>query len=219
MADAYLLVEGKNDQHLVWALCHQHNVPQTFTVEQSNQEKQGNGGVDQLLDSIPVRLKSARLRVLGIVLDADSDAHSRWQAICGRLTQAGYNDLPTSPAPEGTIIIQPGKPKVGVWIMPDNQLPGMVESFAAQLIREDDPLAEKARVILDEIENENLGRYLAAHRPKAFIHTWLAWQETPGQPMGQAITAKVLQHDRLLAQRFINWLLMLFAPLHSADHP
>jgi hypothetical protein len=210
MADAYLLVEGKNDQHVVWALCQQHNVLQTFTVERSDQVDQENSGVEQLLNSIPVRLKTARLRALGIVLDADSSAQARWQAVCGRLTEAGYNNLPTLLDLDGAIITQPGKPKVGVWIMPDNQLPGMVESFVANLIADNDPLAGKAQGILDEIENENLQRYSSVHRPKAFIHTWLAWQETPGQPMGQAITAKILQHDRVLATRFVKWLLQLF---------
>lgn len=214
MADAYLLVEGKNDQHVVWALCQQHNLPETFTVERSDQNHQEHSGVEQLLNSIPVRLKTARLRVLGIVLDADTNAQTRWQAICGRLAQAGYSNLPASPAPEGVIITQPGKPKVGIWLMPDNQLPGMVESFAANLIPDGDPLVAKARSILDEIENEKLQRYASVHRPKAFIHTWLAWQEISGQPIGQAITAKVLQHDHALASRFVNWLLRLFESPH-----
>lgn len=210
MADAILLVEGKNDQHVVWALCQQHNLPQTFTVERSDQENQTNSGVEQLLTSIPVRLKAARLRTLGIVLDADTSVLTRWQAVCGRLAQAGYSDLPDSPALEGSIIMQTDKPKVGVWLMPDNQVPGMVESFVANLITQGDPLVGKVRTILDEIESEKLHRYPSVHRPKAFIHTWLAWQQTPGQPMGQAITAKVLQHDRELANRFVNWLQQLF---------
>jgi hypothetical protein len=215
MADAYLLVEGKNDQHVVWALCQQHHVPETFTVESIDQYISQERGVEQLLNSIPVRLKAARLHTLGIVLDADTDVPSRWQAVCGRLVQAGYHDLPESPTPEGSIIIQPGKPKVGVWLMPDNQLPGMLENFAANLIADDDALAGKARMILDQIEAENLRRYSLIQRPKAFIHTWLAWQATPGQPIGQAITAKILYHDRALANRFINWLLRLFEPTHS----
>ena len=35
--------------------------------------------------------------------------------------------------------------------------------------------------------------------------------------MGQAITAKVLQHDRVLATRFVNWLLQLFEPPTAGD--
>jgi hypothetical protein len=28
-----LLVEGKNDQHVIWALCEQYQLPETFSVE------------------------------------------------------------------------------------------------------------------------------------------------------------------------------------------
>lgn len=28
-----LLVEGKNDLHVIWALCEQHKLPETFSVE------------------------------------------------------------------------------------------------------------------------------------------------------------------------------------------
>jgi hypothetical protein len=207
MSVAQLLVEGKDDRHVVWALCAKHQLPERFSVEIPGQ---GEGGVDPLLDSIPVRLKIARLRALGIVLDADTNLQSRWQAIVTRLQQAGYVDFPETPDRTGTIIIQTGKPKVGVWIMPDNQLLGMIEHFVTQLIPSDDHLLAKATATLNEIEAKRLHRYLLIHRQKALIHTWLAWQALPGQPMGQAITAKVLQHDSPLALLFVQWLDRLF---------
>jgi hypothetical protein len=46
---------------------------------------------------------------------------------------------------------------------------------------------------------------------KANIHTWLAWQEEPGKPMGQAITAKYLNPKSKQAELFVNWLRALFA--------
>jgi hypothetical protein len=48
---------------------------------------------------------------------------------------------------------------------------------------------------------------------KALIHTWLAWQKEPGQPMGQAITAKALQSDTAIAAKFVDWLNQLFNPI------
>ena len=204
---AQLLVEGKNDQHVIWALCGQYNLEKTFTVETPNNL---NGGDSQLLNSIPVRLKIPNIRALGIVLDADQNAESRWHSIKNILGQAGYLDLPNQPNHEGTIIANPDKPKIGVWIMPNNQIPGMLENFVANLILEDDELAPIAEEILHRIEQESLNRYSLEHRPKAFIHTWLAWQESPGRPMGQAITAHVLNHDASLAQSFVEWLRSLF---------
>jgi hypothetical protein len=52
-----------------------------------------------------------------------------------------------------------------------------------------DTLHPKAEAILQELEQAGLNRYISIHHPKALIHTWLAWQEKPGMPTGQAITA------------------------------
>ncbi len=207
MLNAELLVEGKNDKHVVWALCEQYQVLENFSVEEPGEDK---GGVDALLEGIAVRLKQSKLNALGIVLDADQDIESRWDAVCERLRQAGYSNLPDGPNPNGTIIESDQMPRVGIWIMPNNHLPGMLEDFVAELIPDDDDLKPKAEDILREIENENLNRYSSLHHQKAFIHTWLAWQETPGQPMGLAITAHALQHNQPLAQKFVDWLNRLF---------
>ena len=180
---AQLLVEGNNDKHVVWALCAQYQVPKTFSVETPGEN---NGGVDALLKSIPVRLKSSGFRALGIILDADQDLTSRWDDVCHRLRQAGYSNLPSNPASNGSIIEVDQMPRIGIWLMPNNHLPGMLENFVSQLIPNDDPLAAKAECVLHEIESECLNKYAPIHHQKAFIHTWLAWQKTPGQPMGQA---------------------------------
>jgi hypothetical protein len=204
---AQLLVEGKNDKHVILALLHKYQVASTFSIETPSDQ---NGGIEPLLSSIPVRLKIPRLQALGIVLDADQNLSDRWQAVKHRLTEAGYSSLPESPTTGGTIIEVTRLPKVGVWLMPDNQISGMLENFVAHLIPSNDKLAPLAESILKEIESQNLNRYRPQHRPKAFIHTWLAWQVIPGQPMGQAITAHVLNFEVPLARSFMNWLTQLF---------
>lgn len=201
-----LLVEGKNDRHVIWALCKTHQVPEVFTVELPAETE---GGIDELLESIPVRLKTSKLQTLGIIVDADQNVQDRWEALRYRLTEAGYKDLPQVPDREGTIITPTGKPKVGIWLMPDNSIPGMLENFVTHLIPENDLLIPKAETILQELERDNLHRYSVPHRAKAFIHTWLAWQKIPGQPMGQAITES-LQYNRPLALVFVKWLYRLF---------
>lgn len=200
---AQLVVEGKNDRHVVWALCQQHNVPETFTVEVA-------GSDNKLLKGFPLRLKTPNIRALGIVIDADQNLNGRWQAILNRLRSAGYQNLPETPNPQGTIITNPSKPKVGIWLMPNNQLPGMLEDFVTHLIPKEDQLASKAEQTLTELEDENLPHYQPIHRTKAFIHTWLAWQEIPGQPMGQAITAHSLNGNAELASLFVQWLNKLY---------
>ena len=49
-----------------------------------------------------------------------------------------------------------------------------------------------------------------SHKAKARIHTFLAWQEDPGTPMGLAITKKYLQADSDSCLPFIEWLNNLF---------
>jgi hypothetical protein len=94
--------------------------------------------------------------------------------------------------------------------MPNNQLPGMLEDFVAHLIPPDDGLRPKAELVLQEIEEMGINCYTLVQRPKALIHTWLAWQSTPGMPMGQAITARVLKENSVIAFLFREWLEFLF---------
>ena len=66
---------------------------------------------------------------------------------------------------------------------------------------------------LDEVEHIDAAtrqRYPNRHRSKALIHTWLAWQQNPGRPMGTAIKAGYLQHDAPIALAFVAWLRRLF---------
>ncbi len=202
---AHLLVEGKDDQHVIWALCQQHHVPEEFDVIVPPPD----GGIDAMLKDIPIRLKESGLTALGIVVDADENLQSRWESVWDRFQQAGY-PVPEAPSLDGFIATPTDRPCVGVWLMPDNQVSGMLENFVSHLIPSDDMLKSIAEETLHTIEAKGLNRYKALHQPKALIHTWLAWQDPPGRPMGQAITAQLLQHHQPLAYRFIEWLNRLF---------
>ena len=203
-----LLVEGKNDFHVISALCGQHQLPETFSIEVPQQE--GTEGIEALLSGLSARLKKPDLQTLGIVVDADQNLLARWQSIGDRLSASGYQNIPKIPPPEGWIYAPSDLRKIGVWLMPNNQIPGMLEDFVAHLIPSDDTLYPKAESILQEIETAAINRYTSIHHPKALIHTWLAWQETPGMPMGQAITAQVLSYNATIAIAFIDWLTQLF---------
>jgi hypothetical protein len=123
----------------------------------------------------------------------------------------GYRSIPSIPNPEGWISAEAELRRVGIWLMPNNQLPGMLEDFVWALLPADDRLRAKAETIVAEIEREALHLYPIAQHAKALIHTWLAWQEIPGQPMGLAITRQVLQHDTPTALAFVSWLRRFFA--------
>lgn len=213
MTRRILLVEGKDDQHVMWNLFDVRRVPEKFVVETpdpSGNDSNG-GGVEKLLDSIPTRLRTADLERLAVVVDADDDPNAKWQAIRGRLRDAGVSDVPEMPLPVGTIVElllppEPRKPiRFGAWIMPNNHSMGMIEDFVAQMIREDDDMLPMVDGFLESIPTEQR-RFSQAHRSKARIHTWLGVQKEPGKPMGQAIgTKKYLDASKEVVQPFLNW--------------
>lgn len=198
-----LLVEGKNDQHVIWALCQKFQVKETFDVIDLE-------GLPKLLEDIEVRPKAqSDLTCLGIVVDADENISQRWAQIKGRLEKSGYT-LPDKPDVQGTVIEPPGLPKVGIWLMPNNKDNGMVEDFIRLLVDDGDDSLAFAEETITALENKNLQKYIPNYRPKAVIHTWLAWQEDPGTPLGQAITKKYLLTDKDLCQQFVHWLDRVF---------
>lgn len=197
-----LLVEGINDLHVFCNLFEKHSIPQDFQVK--NKE-----GISKLIDELDVELLASDLKTLGIVVDADANLSARWMSLTNRLSKSGYQNLPSEPDREGTIITQSGLPKVGVWVMPDNRLDGMLEDFIAYLIPQEDRLWEYARQSVDSITPEKC--LFRNHFAKAYIHTWLAWQKEPGMPMGSAIKMRYLDSDALQARIFVSWIRQLFS--------
>jgi hypothetical protein len=105
---------------------------------------------------------------------------------------------------------QPKNLKIGVWIMPDNNLNGVLEDFMRFLIPQGDNLLPVAEEVLSNIEAQTHNKYHLIHKPKALIHTWLSWQETPGKPLGQSITMRYLNTEAEVSQRFVNWIISTF---------
>lgn len=194
-----LWVEGKDDQAVVYGLCVAHSLPAIFDV-------QPRGGVETLLKGLGLALRGQPIDRLGVMVDANGDAVARWSEVVRIARAEGYTGFPDAPDTGGTIIPESeALPRLGVWIMPDNDSPGALEDFAALLVPEDDVLWERARDAVDAIpENDRL--FPAGRRSKAHMHTWLAWQESPGSPMGQAIGKGDLRADAPAAQRFVAWL-------------
>ncbi|MFP4438207.1 MAG: DUF3226 domain-containing protein [Chloroflexaceae bacterium] len=203
MADRnILLVEGKDDEHVFYSLLMHHQVPEVFRIKNKD-------GVNNLLETLDVEIDRSGLERLGIVVDADTDLDARWQSLQDRLRMSGYPNVSAVPDLSGTIIEHPGRPKLGIWLMPDNAASGMLEDFVGYLVRQGDLLWDLAETSLQQIP-EVERRFPETHWIKARIYTWLAWQEEPGKPMGQAITATYFDANASQAQQLITWLNRLF---------
>lgn len=212
MGERILLVEGKDDVHVMSNLFMVRKVPKTFEIACPDDEDEA-GGVEKLLDSIRARLRAVDLECLAVVLDADDrEAGRRWQSVRDRLVSAGHQDIPKEHAAEGTVFdisLRPKTPRsirFGAWIMPNNQSAGMLEDFVADLICEDDPMLPHVDGFLDSIPEEQR-RFTSAHQPKARIHSWLAVSERPGRPMGQAIQCDSrLDANHPSVEPFLQWI-------------
>ena len=99
-------------------------------------------------------------------------------------------------------------PRVGVWLMPDNQSPGELEDFVAQMIPDGDPVWPLSQDYIDGIPVSDR-KFAHGKTLRAKIHAWLAAREDPRQ-MGLAIRARDLDIGGDLCTRFTAWLDMLF---------
>jgi hypothetical protein len=208
-----LLVEGRDEELVLPRLCESRGI----NFNESSIFLKQKGGYTEILKGLKTDLKSAvaeGIDTIGIVIDADDSADSRWEAICGRLKQAGYDNIPVIPDKTGTVIPADDMndlPAVGVWLMPDNEDKGMLETLMAWLIRDraTNPIWRFAEQTTNDIY-ENHQPFPENRKPKAMLHTWLAWQKKPGTPMAQAITATYLDAKSPAADDFIAWIKRLF---------
>lgn len=197
-----LLVEGQEDKHVVWHMCNRHGIDneRLFDIRVAD-------GLERLRDDLSQRARFGWESVW-VLVDADQSCSDRWRSLRDVLVKLGYPDVPESPSAGGTVLPAIGDlARIGVWIMPDNEDSGVLEDFLTRLVARGDPLLPHAQTVVDSLPEQ---RFAATHRPKALIHTWLAWQEEPGTPMGHAIAKHYLQTDHELASRFLAWLRLLF---------
>ncbi len=216
-----LLVEGPDDYHFFGHFCVQRGRPLGWKDSRDQSqfafEIHPCGGYPDILDVLKQWIRDIECPQVGIVCDADLVPADRWHALRHILEQQGYSP-PQMPDPAGTIVPHPDdQPTVGVWIMPDNQLPGMLEHFAEFLVPDSDgnPSWLKAGDVVSRLTPAE-HRFAANDRQKAIVHTWLAWQEEPGTPLGQAVTKRYLDPQLPLGNLLADWLLCLSEPV-AAD--
>ena len=212
-----LLVEGSEDAEVVGAIMKSHEIQPAFDVSVVV-------GISQLKQAFKIRLKNTNvLRKLWVIVDADSDCHAVWQMLRDCLiSHGGYDVDAFTPLPSGGAVFTPSDSEaitVGIWIMPDNSQAGMVESFLALLAKDDDTLIREAHATVERLDAErdmHKNMFKHVHKPKAVIHTWLAWQNPPGRSMGTAILQKRIEYSKPLLGSFMRWLLQLQAIEPSA---
>jgi 5S rRNA maturation endonuclease (ribonuclease M5) len=196
-----LLVEGKTDCHVVMSLCKAFNVTEgLFGIYQCGSDD----GVLKRLDALIALYGDPK--VIGVMLD--NDKPGRWQSIENIVKKYSYQ-FPKKPDVNGTCIQGiDDEPKLGFWLMPNNQDSGMLEDFCVELAEPES--LTFARECVEQAQQKKLTTFKQVHQSKAIVHTYLAWQDEPGYPLGKAITSQALLSNRSIATSFTDWLIRLF---------
>ena len=197
--DGVLIVEGRGDKSVVEGLCARCAPSPSFHVEPKD-------GIDTLLDDLGADILASDRQSVGIVVDANDDALARWTAVKDRLADEGVY-IPDFPEASGTIIKgEGGRPRIGVWMMPDNCSVGELEDFVVEMIPSDDQVWPLSQRYIEEIPNP---AFRESKMLRAQLYAWLAARESP-RHMGLAIRAKDLDLDGDLCKKFVDWLMRLF---------
>ena len=210
-----LRVEGKDDKFVIENLLSRHGIDRALVdIKWSEQgEDDDAGGRDPLLEGMRLAVSTSTGKAVGFVLDADRRPEERWRGVRTRL-----DDILALPdeIPEDGFVgdAEDFEARVGVWLMPDNRGSGAIEEFLQGLVDDEDallPLAETSTTSA----SERGAAFRATRRPKAVLHTWLAWQERPGLPYGLAIRARYFRHDSPAALAFVEWFRRVFVPAET----
>ncbi|MBC6479396.1 MAG: hypothetical protein GDA56_18110 [Hormoscilla sp. GM7CHS1pb] len=206
-----LLVEGDSDKRVIPVLIEANGISWGETKSEAVVYIESYGGVTQLLapDVISTELKASRLSALGLIVDADEDPASRWQSIRNACLRS-IRDLPENLPETGLIHNTSYGVKFGVWILPDNKISGMLETFLALMIpSQGESLWTYAQSVVQEAKHQG-APFKQEHTDKAHIHTWLAWQDPPGRQLHNAVIERIIDPNHPNAQTFVNWFKYLY---------
>ena len=208
-----LLVEGPGDRHVMCQLFEAYGTWGNKKSEWPFNILPCKSNTDLLGAVLPFHLNARAARVIGVVLDADFDPTTCWQTF-RTIGLQSFPNIPEAFPSTGLIHDDPrANRRLGFWMMPDNSQRGMLETFLQYLIPPDidsQTTWEFAKSSAQEALANQKAPYREVHVDKACIHTWLAWQDPPGQNFGDAISDRCLRPEVPLARQFIEWLWTLF---------
>lgn len=205
-----LLVEGQDDLRVIPELIEKNGISWGDNKKQAIVLIQDCGGYKNIdANLISTELQASGLTNLGLIIDADEDLSTRWISIRNACLPS-IPEIPEKIPETGLIHITKNKIKFGIWIMPDNQIKGMLETFLAYMIRdEDEVIWQYAQEVVEEAKNIGAS-FKDSYFDKAKIYTWLAWQKEPGRQLHQAIKYEILNPQHPKAQIFVTWFKSLY---------
>jgi len=183
-APKLLLVEGQDDHRFFSRL----RASADITEDQLDiVPYDGKSNVSRFIRDLPHMVPgfSENVRSLGIVRDADDDPENAFKGVRDALSRAG---LPT-PARPGEFVGDPLK--VGVLILPNPELPGMLEDLCLAAV-EDDPAMGCINEYLDCLGSTDVP---IKNPAKARFYAFLASRKKPELKLGEATDAGYIPLD------------------------
>jgi hypothetical protein len=205
VSDQILLVEGSSDEDVVGELLKALKIEQKFSIFNAKTD-------NQVIKALESKIKQSESdegpKVIGVILDADdpSETH-RVEQIQNKISGFGYHL--SSFESTGTLLTgKPDYPRLGFWIMPDNENPGALEDFLKTLAEQKGlGVAEQC---VAKAKEESVARFKKQHHSKAVVHTYIAWQDKPGRRFGLGFENGAFDPHAPLAKAFVSWLTNLF---------
>lgn len=206
-----LLVEGVEDKRIIPYFMEKF-IPWPDDRRLRPVEIKSAGGIEGLFEPgfISAAIKQSGLKSVGMIVDADENPDTRWNQVRNALIN-WFPEIPQTLPDRGLVCENIDGLRLGIWIMPDNQLAGMMETFLAYCVPDDSkPLWKFVTQHCDVAKKTQGAAFKEAHRDKARIHAYLALQNPPGRQLHDAIKFNILQPQSDVAERFANWFCQVF---------
>lgn len=220
MCSNVLLVEGETDKRVIPEFIEKNGIQWEFKPKQYVVKIKSKKSKESLLNQkqIQTELKDSQVKVLGIVVDADQnvqETQNKIEIICHSLAGKNFFDNKSNDkSNDGWIFELDSGKKFGVWMMPNNENEGMLETFLSNLIPEKNPEDNHLWQYTKEVVKEAKKRgatFKNVHQDKAQIHTWLAWQNEPGTQLHNALKFKILDPTHHQGKKFFDWFKQLYS--------
>jgi hypothetical protein len=204
-----LLVEGEEDKRVIPEFIEANGIIWGDTKNTAIVHIKTAGGIQNLLDvdNIYNEINDSGLTHLGIIIDADEEPNNRWQSLYNACLP-NIPNLPKNLPNEGLIHTLESGIKFGVWMMPDNQSRGMLETFLAYLVPDNDLWKYTQSKVIEA--KQQGATYKDNHLDKANIHTYLAWQNPPGKQLHDAVKQRILNQAHPQSVIFLKWFRKLY---------
>jgi hypothetical protein len=204
-----LYVEGIEDERIILELLQNARFqPENYSI------KRGGSRAD-VIKAIAAEVSLPENKTLGLIIDADESFEDAKKSILNRLKQYGY--VLTNYTGKAFILTTNQTdlyvPKVGFWIMPDNQSKGCIEDFLLQSIPDNDVLMSITRKYFEEVIEKVPAsqRFQAKETSKRLVMTYLIWRTSLKDETKFAYQKpKMLHIEAPLVQDFMEWMRALF---------